>query len=178
MFASKHKTNMAEVRYDKYRKLQTASRKVFSVNEKLKILMCQNYSCPGYYCKGEAKMPPEFDLDHRIPLFEAGVLHHKYSPEELAHLDRLDDGTFDLNSLSNLEALCTRCHRYKTSAERTAFFRLERQARLAKEAARIDFEPACPPAPPTTSPHFKVNPKLESLLKDLERFRYQPPPGL
>lgn len=110
-------------RYREFTLHQTAARKVFSANDKLSIIIRQGYMCPGHYCQGNVPVPEEHDLDHVRPLFQGG-------------------DTEELNSMENLQVLCTRCHRHKTSHERREFFRLERVAKFP-----------CPPFVPAAKYH-------------------------
>lgn len=85
------------------RETQACIRKKFSSSDKFSIAHKQSLLCPCELCKNRKRLPPEFDLDHIVPLWAGGS-----------------------NDLDNIQAICPNGHRLKTATEERNYWRERR----------------------------------------------------
>lgn len=108
-------------------------RKTFSIMEKCELVIRQDFKCVGHHCKGNIKLPNNFQIDHifslnkcllllrdNIAFDKADTMHNKIMKikSEPHQTKRIKLIYQVLNCMENLQLLCGSCHDYKTCQEK------------------------------------------------------------
>ena len=93
-------------------------RRLLSESRKKTVAYRQRYCCAGCDCL----LPPTYEVDHIVPLALGGT-----------------------NGLTNLQALCVRCHTQKTRDQRHDILAAQRAAETEADAAAAAAAPELPP---------------------------------
>ena len=133
-------TKMNTARYVDYIQRTKIIRKQFSEVKKRTIAHSQGYKCLGAYCDKSGRMlPPQWSLDHIIPLFRVLQSNQLLMMSGQLSIDTLKRTA---NETSNLQILCVGCHAYKTQCERSEFYELERKYKFVQPDDRqLTFTP-------------------------------------